>query len=346
MLMLASAGVAAPATQPTDGSYSDGGKTFAVKGSEGWTEQPMPGNRPGLLLVGPSKQGQSPPAFRVQVGRRPKDAPEQSLDEHVRELIEQLTKKSADDMKIETTKLDGVEARKFTVTLQDAKGNKADLLHVVASRPPRMYIITYIDDPKTFDAAIAESVLNSFRWSNAKPNGVAELAVSLPARAAEPASAPATRGALKDRTFTNKKHKVRFKVPGTMEYLKADVPGAIALYRAKAAREGEEPTLELIQMLVIENSTSRAEVIVEEMQATIEKSGGKVVKSQPATLGGAAAHEITWAGQMNGVDAETKQVICVRDEKSYVLSFVAAPGNLDNFVKRARIALDSYEWLE
>jgi hypothetical protein len=170
------------------------------------------------------------------------------------------------------------------------------------------------------------------------------LSVSLPVGAAEPASQPATRAA-RERTFTNKKHKVRFKVPGTMEYLKADVPGVIALYRTKPPREGEQPPLEQVQMMVVETNDT-TEAIVQAMRKKIETTGGKISGTAPTTLGGTAAQEIDWVGVMAGNDTESKQVVCVREGKAFVMTFVAAPGRLGDFMKHAHVARESFEWLE
>lgn len=173
------------------------------------------------------------------------------------------------------------------------------------------------------------------------------LALLSPHSSAEPATKPA---AAKERTFTNKKHKVRFKVPGTMAFERPDVTGMIAQYRPKPAEGGEEVPFEFVQMMVLEEGKpipgERLKDIIGRMQERVEKDGGKVDKSEPTALGGADAHGLRWSGDLNGKPAELKQVVCIRGGKAYVLTFIAEQGKLDDFVKRAHVAVDSFEWLE
>jgi hypothetical protein len=82
------------------------------------------------------------------------------------------------------------------------------------------------------------------------------------------------------------------------------------------------------------------------MRKKIETTGRKVTGTAPTTLGGTAAQEIDWVGPMSGHDQEAKQVVCVRDGKAYVLSFIAAPGQLADFLKRVHVARESFQWLE
>jgi hypothetical protein len=130
-----------------------------------------------------------------------------------------------------------------------------------------------------------------------------------------------------------------------MEFLKEDVPNVIALYRTKAAREGERPPLEQVQLMVLE-TTDTTEAVVRELRKKIEAKGGKVSGTAPTTLGGTASQEIDWVGNVAGNDAELKQVVCVREGKGFVLTFVAARGQLGDFMKRASLARESFEWLE
>ena len=90
------------------------------------------------------------------------------------------------------------------------------------------------------------------------------------------------------------------------------------------------------------------------MALGLAREGARVVvaaksEAEKARLPGTiytAAQEIDWVGPMAGQDQEAKQVVCVRDGKAYVLTFVATSGRLANFLKRANLARESFEWLE
>ncbi len=165
----------------------------------------------------------------------------------------------------------------------------------------------------------------------------------------QPATAATTQPA-RERTFTNKKHKVRFKAPGDMEFEKVEVKGIIAQYRSKPLAAGGEAPLELIQMMVIEDGKPLRDVdlkdVIGGMKEKVERGGGKEIHSEATKLGGAPAHDFTWSREISGNQVEMKQIVTIRDGRAYVLSFIAEAGKLEPFLKRAQVARDSFEWLK
>jgi hypothetical protein len=160
--------------------------------------------------------------------------------------------------------------------------------------------------------------------------------------------APATTQAA-ERTFTSTKYKVRFQIPGSMEYYKPDVKGMVAQYRATSAGGDERAPLELIQLMVVDNGRELHEndldTVVAGMRQNAEKAGGKVIAVEASKLGGSAARDFTYTRDLGEKVVALKQTVAIHDSKAYVLGFVAEQGKLDDFLKRAQVARDSFEWL-
>src|SRR5262245_39705183 len=108
---------AAPATQPQGQTFNDSKGDFSITAQATWKQGKLRGDRQGLLEVGlPSEGTKASPMFQAARAFQA-NAAEQPLDQGVRTFVEQITKRPAAETKVETTQLDGVEARKFNVTL-------------------------------------------------------------------------------------------------------------------------------------------------------------------------------------------------------------------------------------
>jgi hypothetical protein len=164
------------------------------------------------------------------------------------------------------------------------------------------------------------------------------------ARAASPASAPATTQDTKTRTFTNKKHGIRFKVPASMEYQNPGVPGVVALYQTKRSRQADPE--EQVQMLVIESGTTVLSDVIDGMKKKVVERGGKVLGDEATKLGGVPAHSVTSSMKVADQQREMKQIVTIRDRKAYVLSFIAQDGKLDEMTERLAGVIESFEWLK
>jgi len=110
----------------------------------------------------------APPIFRAQVGRQQPGQPPRSIDDFSRDVLKQVTKNRIDStMKIEPAKVDGVDARQFMVTLEDARGMDIDMKYVIALRPPHSFIFTYLQERGLFDSDEADAIFSSIRWMKA-----------------------------------------------------------------------------------------------------------------------------------------------------------------------------------
>jgi hypothetical protein len=152
-----------PATGPAGATFANDQKDFTLIAPPGWTRMAPSHDVPHLVLLGPKVDGKDQAALRVQVGRPQPGKPQMPLDEFVASLLKSLGA-SPTEVKVETTKLNGADARRFVVTTDD-NGTKVDLLHVVAPRDGKMFLFVYIQAHAEFDAAPAMQMFESLRWS-------------------------------------------------------------------------------------------------------------------------------------------------------------------------------------
>jgi hypothetical protein len=176
--------VAAPASPPTPlvapepapapavaekKTYTDNAETFAVSVPPTWRLGHAPPTRLAIVLTGPSAvpDRKAPPIFRALVGQQQAGQSQRSIDEFTRELIQQVTKRSPDSgrTRIEPARIDGVDARQFMITLEDARGMDIDMKYVVVLRHPRSFIFTYLQERGLFDTDEADEIFASIRWT-------------------------------------------------------------------------------------------------------------------------------------------------------------------------------------
>ena len=120
-----------------------------------------------LVLTGPSAlpDRKAPPIFRAQVGVQQAGQTQRSIDDFSRELLKKVTRNRADSTtKIEPTKIDGVDARQFMVTLEDARGMDIDMKYIVVLRPPHSFVFSYLQERGLFDADEADAIFSSIHW--------------------------------------------------------------------------------------------------------------------------------------------------------------------------------------
>jgi hypothetical protein len=147
-------------------SYTDNADSFVVSVPATWKPGNAPPTRLAIVLTGPSAlpDRKAPPIFRAQVGRPQPGQPQRSLDEFTREVIEQVTRKQPQSPRVAPTKVDGVEARQFTITLEDARSMDIDMKYVVCLRPSQSFIFTYLQERGLLDADEAERIFSSIRF--------------------------------------------------------------------------------------------------------------------------------------------------------------------------------------
>jgi hypothetical protein len=150
-------------------NYTDVGDNFVVSVPLSWTPGSAPPSRLALVLTGPSAMPdrKAPPIFRAQVGGQQQQPgqPPRSIDDFSRDVLKQITKNRIDStMKIEPAKVDGVDARQFMVTLEDARGMDIDMKYVITLRPPHSFIFTYLQERGLFDSDEADAIFSSIRW--------------------------------------------------------------------------------------------------------------------------------------------------------------------------------------
>ena len=157
-------------------NYFDIGNNFAVAVPPSWTPGSSSSSRLALVLTGPSAtpDRKAPPIFRAQIGGQP----QQSLDDFSRDVLKQVTKNRIDNttMKIEPVKIDGVEARQFMVTLEDARGMDIDMKYIVTLRPPQSFIFTYLQERGLYDSDEADAIFSSIRFTTKPPPPAAAAA--------------------------------------------------------------------------------------------------------------------------------------------------------------------------
>jgi hypothetical protein len=156
---------AAPA--PARKTYTDIGDNFIVSVPEQWKPGSAPSTRVALVLTGPSAlpDRKAPPMFRAQVGVQQAGQTERAIDDFSRELIKKVTRNRADSTtKIEPTKIDGVDARQFMITLEDARGMDIDMKYIVALRPPHSFVFSYLQERGLFDTDEADAIFSSIHW--------------------------------------------------------------------------------------------------------------------------------------------------------------------------------------
>jgi hypothetical protein len=149
---------------PARKNYTDIGDNFVVSVPESWTPGSTPPSRLALVLTGPSAtpDRKAPPIFRAQVGGQS----QRSIDDFSRDVLKQVTRNRIDTtLKIEPAKIDGLDARQFMVTLEDARGMDIDMKYVVALRPPQSFIFTYLQERGLFDTDEADAIFSSIRFT-------------------------------------------------------------------------------------------------------------------------------------------------------------------------------------
>jgi hypothetical protein len=153
----------APATKPTGKQFSDSKGEFTVTAPATWKEGQLGLGREGLRVMGPPPAGtKAYPIFQVQ--RVIQDPPDRPIDEDARMLVEQFTGKPADQTKIEKATLDGVEARKFSLTL-NSDDTPIGFSYVIAIRNQQLFILNFMQEKAHYDADVATALFDSFRWS-------------------------------------------------------------------------------------------------------------------------------------------------------------------------------------
>jgi hypothetical protein len=156
-----------PAPAPATKTYTDIGDNFIVSVPEQWKPGSAPSTRVALVLTGPSAlpDRKAPPVFRAQVGVQQAGQTQRSIDDFSRELIKKVTRNRADSTtKIEPAKIDGIEARQFMITLEDARGMDIDMKYVVALRPPHSFVFSYLQERGLFDIEEADAIFSSIHW--------------------------------------------------------------------------------------------------------------------------------------------------------------------------------------
>jgi len=162
VLMLTVLLAAAPASKPAGQTIADSKGDFTITIPPTWKQGTL--KRDGLRVMGPPPAGtRAYPMFQAQRGLQP-DAADKPLDDSAKAIIEQVTKRPVAETKIATLKLDGVDARQFKVTLT-ADDKPVDFDYVIAVNKSQLFVLNFMQEQSHYDAAAAQAVIDSFRWS-------------------------------------------------------------------------------------------------------------------------------------------------------------------------------------
>ena len=158
----------APPAPAASNAFTAAGDQFVVTAPANWKRGKTPPTRLAIVLNGPSAlpDRNAPPIFRAQVGQQQPNQPARSLDAFTRELVRQVTKQDPDQTKVVPAQIDGVAARQFIVTLEDARSMDIDMKYVVVLKPPRSFIFTYLQERGLFDVDEADAMFASIKWKN------------------------------------------------------------------------------------------------------------------------------------------------------------------------------------
>jgi len=158
------AAAASMTTQPAGQTIADSKGDFTIVIPPTWKQGKLKAGREGVLVMGPPPRGtRAYPMFQAQRGLRPGDA-SKPLDESVNAIVEQFTKRPASETTVSKVRLDGVEARLFSVTL-DADEKPVVFDYVIAVNKGQLFSLNFMQEQAHYDAEAAKGVFDSFRWS-------------------------------------------------------------------------------------------------------------------------------------------------------------------------------------
>lgn len=145
-------------------------------------------------------------------------------------------------------------------------------------------------------------------------------------------------------TFTDPNGRFSFHVPQEWQSRQAGVAGTIAAWQSTdPAGTFQISTVALAAGTTLDGFVAQS---VPGIKGYFPDANVDASKAQSLTLGGQPARRLDYAGTSQGTRVQLAQTFTVQNGVGYGLTAVALPGNFARFMDRARVALDSFAFLQ